>query len=66
MCVCWFDTLGNLEHHAGAHCAETKFPASINLGQVARQSKPPIMHYADWAYNACSDCNGQRHNRPMG
>ena len=23
----------------------------INLAQEARQSKPPLMHCADWAYN---------------
>ena len=27
----------------------------INLGQEARQSKPPLMHCADWAYNTCGD-----------
>ena len=25
--------------------------AGINLAQEARQSKPPLMHCADWAYN---------------
>ena len=42
------DPIQLLEYQRGGVCL-------FNLAQKARQSKPPLMHCADWAYNTYGD-----------